>query len=652
MTKFYSLILIFSVQTICFAQVGINTTSPQAILDIRSSNQSTPNNTDGILIPKIDAFPVTNPTAAQNSMMVYLTTNLGLNTKGFYFWDNDTTTWKKVFSENGTLDQSYDFGGSGSGRFITADAGALTINGLDGIEISGTYNSGASIVSNTGSRMYFNPQKAAFRAGRVTGNRWDFANVGNFSFSGGDDNLVNGLFSASFGEGNLAGGAYAFSSGRYNTTSNIYTTALGFQHIVSGNSAFAAGNRNTTSGNFSFSIGYENRAFGDYSGAFGIENRAFSYGEIVFGTFNLGYSPLSANSFNNQDKLFVLGNGTSDLLRSNALTILKNANTIIGGSNPNARLEIASSNQASPSNTDGILIPKIDAFPTLNPTAAQNGMMVFLTQNVGINTIGFYFWNNTINSWQKISGAVGSLDSSYDFGGPGVGRTIDADSGSVIIAGSGGLTVSGNIGAGIATPNAPLQFSNIVQNRKIVLFESVNNDHQFYGFGINGNTLRYQVDSANANHIFYRGGNFFGPFSAELMRIQGNGFVGIGNATPSEALDITGNIELSGNIINETWQTPTLLNNWINFGLGYAKAQYYKDKELRVHLKGLVQSGTVGQPIFTLPTGYRPTDRLLFTVTSNNGYGRLDIEPDGDVFLVVGSNTFVSLDGVSFRAEQ
>jgi hypothetical protein len=38
------------------AQVGIGTTAPDAQLDIRSTNQVTPANTDGILIPKVDAF--------------------------------------------------------------------------------------------------------------------------------------------------------------------------------------------------------------------------------------------------------------------------------------------------------------------------------------------------------------------------------------------------------------------------------------------------------------------------------------------------------------------------------------------------------------------------------------------------------------------
>lgn len=43
------------------------------------------------------------------------------------------------------------------------------------------------------------------------------------------------------------------------------------------------------------------------------------------------------------------------------------------------------------------------------------------------------------------------------------------------------LTNSGNLGIGTSTPNAPLQFPNTIVNRKIVLWEDFNNDHQFFG---------------------------------------------------------------------------------------------------------------------------------------------------------------------------
>ena len=79
------------------AQVGIGNTSPNAQLDISSSNQATPANTDGILIPKIDTFPTTNPTVLQQGMLVYLTTTTTFSSvskaPGFYYWNNATSNW-------------------------------------------------------------------------------------------------------------------------------------------------------------------------------------------------------------------------------------------------------------------------------------------------------------------------------------------------------------------------------------------------------------------------------------------------------------------------------------------------------------------------------------------------------------------------------
>lgn len=95
-----------------FSQIGINTTSPQAQLDIRSSNQTTPANTDGLLVPRIDTFPLTNPTASQQGILVYLTTTSGGNQPGFYYWDNSTTSW---ISFKGNPDNDwYEVGGTSS----------------------------------------------------------------------------------------------------------------------------------------------------------------------------------------------------------------------------------------------------------------------------------------------------------------------------------------------------------------------------------------------------------------------------------------------------------------------------------------------------------------------------------------------------------
>ena len=75
------------------AQVGIHTTDPKATLDIVASNPTNPSSNDGILIPRIDTFPAIDPVADQDAMLVYLTTTVGSNTPGFYYWNNATTTW-------------------------------------------------------------------------------------------------------------------------------------------------------------------------------------------------------------------------------------------------------------------------------------------------------------------------------------------------------------------------------------------------------------------------------------------------------------------------------------------------------------------------------------------------------------------------------
>jgi hypothetical protein len=82
---------------ISFSQIGIGTTMPDATLDIKASNPVTPANNDGILIPKVDAFPVTPPTIAQEGMLVFLRVASGTNLPGFYYWDG-ISSWIKISS--------------------------------------------------------------------------------------------------------------------------------------------------------------------------------------------------------------------------------------------------------------------------------------------------------------------------------------------------------------------------------------------------------------------------------------------------------------------------------------------------------------------------------------------------------------------------
>lgn len=109
--------------TLVQAQIGIGTPSPDAQLDIRSSNQAAPANNDGILIPKVDVFPATNPTVAQQGMLVYLTTatTFGGNPKpiGFYYWNDSPADWIGISSAaNGDHDW-YEVGTTTAPNAIT-----------------------------------------------------------------------------------------------------------------------------------------------------------------------------------------------------------------------------------------------------------------------------------------------------------------------------------------------------------------------------------------------------------------------------------------------------------------------------------------------------------------------------------------------------
>ncbi|WP_299886437.1 hypothetical protein [uncultured Lacinutrix sp.] len=96
--NFWMHMLLCNIACFCFiqnatSQVGISTTMPKAQLDIQASIKNNPTNTDGLLIPRIDTFPGVNPTIDQQSMLVYLTTTVGANEPGFYYWDNSIPAW-------------------------------------------------------------------------------------------------------------------------------------------------------------------------------------------------------------------------------------------------------------------------------------------------------------------------------------------------------------------------------------------------------------------------------------------------------------------------------------------------------------------------------------------------------------------------------
>ena len=100
-----------------------------------------------------------------------------------------------------------------------------------------------------------------------------------------------------------------------------------------------------------------------------------------------------------------------------------------------------------------------------------------------------------------------------------------------------------NVGIGTSSCNGNLQFSNTAETRKIVLYEGANNDYQFYGFGVESQTLVYSTYTTDDDHVFFAGTS--STTRNELMRIGGDGNVGINETNPDTELHISHNSDTS-----------------------------------------------------------------------------------------------------------
>ena len=99
---------------------------------------------------------------------------------------------------------------------------------------------------------------------------------------------------------------------------------------------------------------------------------------------------------------------------------------------------------------------------------------------------------------------------------------------------------------------------------------------------------------------------------------------------------------------------PTLLNSWVNFGAGYGPVKYWKGPDNMVHIGGLIKNGVTseGTVIFTLPSGFRPEFKEIFTIAQDNTVGRIDVNDNGNVLVVKAGAVFTSLSGISFLAKK
>jgi hypothetical protein len=118
----------------------------------------------------------------------------------------------------------------------------------------------------------------------------------------------------------------------------------------------------------------------------------------------------------------------------------------------------------------------------------------------------------------------------------GLGFSVHNESG--IVENALVINKDGNVGIGYTNPTCPLDFGNLIQNRIISFYggstSSSSSSTNYYGFGINSGTLRYNVYGTNDVHKFYGDSTEYGYIN-NAAGFQ-NSFTGQHKSFPHESL--------------------------------------------------------------------------------------------------------------------
>jgi hypothetical protein len=242
------------------------------------------------------------------------------------------------------------------------------------VVFTGSFATGNPPISGSGSRMMWYADKGAFRAGSVGGDNWDKNKTGLNSFASGFGTTASGNYSSAFGSASIASGeastaigygasasgTRSFAVGEFavaagnNSTAIGAAQALGHQSVAVGSGAhasslfsFSIGNNTLANAFSSLAMGTASAASNDYAVAIGYGVYSKTVGAFAAGLFNDTTDII--NPLSPTDRIFQVGNGSSNTIRSNAITVLRNGNTGIGTLAPSARLHIKHNSYPVPS---------------------------------------------------------------------------------------------------------------------------------------------------------------------------------------------------------------------------------------------------------------------------------------------------------------
>jgi hypothetical protein len=191
------------------------------------------------------------------------------------------------------------------------------------------------------------PRKAAFRAGVTTLDAWSEGKIGTSSTAFGFNTESSGVNSFAIGQESRALANNSIAMGVSSTANGLGSIAIGYSNQANGSGSVAIGSNTQANGLNSVAFGLGAKSNGRGSTAIGAITNA--QGESSFaggeGTVSKSFASTSLGSFNNildnpngstaalassTDRLFQIGNGSSESSLSNALTLLRNGNIGIG----------------------------------------------------------------------------------------------------------------------------------------------------------------------------------------------------------------------------------------------------------------------------------------------------------------------------------
>ncbi len=263
-------------------RVGINTTTPSAMLHVKDSAVVF---TGSLSLPGTPGNP---PVSGGGIRMMWYPQKAA-----FRAGEAGLTTWDKDSIGNYSFATGFSTKAKGQYTFVTGE------------------------------------QSEAHGIGSVAMGRLNKA-TGDYSVVLGRQQTALGDNAVTLGYGNIASALASTAIGYFNTAEGPYSTALGFSTKSIGQMSVSTGYDTEAEGIVSFAAGYRSTSIGSYSITAGFQTVSFPYASMAIGRYNID-SIGDSNNWVSTDPVFIIGNGTADNARSNAFVIYKNGNTTLEG---------------------------------------------------------------------------------------------------------------------------------------------------------------------------------------------------------------------------------------------------------------------------------------------------------------------------------